>query len=239
MNTTQQTVLITGGATGIGFAIAKKFHAAGNRVILVGRSQEALSKALLALPGVQTLVADVALAADRAKLVASFPEITVLVNNAGVQFNETIAASTPASIEYELNVNFSAPVLLAQAFLPLLVQQKSAAIVNISSGLALVPKQSASIYCAAKAAMHSFCKTLRWQLESTNIRVFEVLPPLVDTAMTAGRGKGKISADALAEEFWVGFKADKFEIRIGKAKLLSIINRIAPSIAEKIMRKGL
>jgi uncharacterized oxidoreductase len=239
MNAARHTVLITGGATGIGFAIAKKFHAAGNRVILVGRSQEALSKALAALPGAQTQLADVALAADRAKLVANFPDVTVLVNNAGVQFNDTIAASTPASIEYELNVNFTAPVLLAQAFLPLLAQQKSAAIINISSGLALVPKQSASIYCAAKAAMHSFSKTLRWQLEGSNIRVFEVLPPLVDTAMTAGRGKGKISADTLANEFWAGFIADQFEIRIGKAKLLAVINRIAPSIAEKIMRNGL
>jgi len=95
------------------------------------------------------------------------------------------------------------------------------------------------MYCASKAALHSFSKTLRWQLEDTSVRVFEVLPPLVDTAMTSGRGKGKISAAQLAEEFWRGFQSEKFEMLIGKTQLLSIINRLFPSVADKIMRNGL
>ena len=229
-------VLITGGATGIGFALARKFHLAGNRVIIVGRSENALLKAAGLLSGVETRVADVSAAADRERLVAEFPDISILVNNAGLQVIAPIIESTPQDIEYELTVNFLAPVLLCRAYLPHLVQRKSAAIVNVSSGLALVPRETSAIYCASKAALHSFTKTLRWQLKGTNVRVFEILPPLVDTAMTAGRGKGKITPDQLAEEFWRDFTRDRYEILIGKTKLLALLNRLAPSIAESILR---
>ena len=239
MNPTHLTVLITGGATGIGFALAEKFHSAGNRVILVGRSEAALAQAANALPGVETCAADISLSEDRVRLIAEFPDVSVLVNNAGIQVNTAIVNSTPEAIEQELNINFLAPVLLSYAYLPLLMQQSSAAIINVSSGLALVPKEVAAIYCASKAALHSFSKTLRWQLEDTSVRVFEVLPPLVETAMTAGRGKGKISPAQLAEEFWAGFKADRYEMHIGKTKLLALVNRIAPTVAERIMRHGL
>lgn len=239
MSPTDHRVLITGGASGIGLALAKKFHAAGNQVILVGRSETALAKAAAALPGAQSCVADISIAEHRDRLLKQFGDITVLINNAGVQFNTPIAESSPAEIERELHVNFLAPVLLSRAFLPLLMQQPSAAIVNVSSGLALVPKEAAAIYCASKAALHSFSKTLRWQLEASRVRVFEVLPPLVDTAMTAGRGQGKIAPAQLADEFWQGFVSDRDEILIGKAKLLAWVNRLAPSMAERIMRRGL
>jgi uncharacterized oxidoreductase len=239
MKSSHQVVLITGGATGIGFALARKFHAAGNRVILVGRSQEALSKAIDALPGVEALAADVSLPSDRRRMVSMFPDISVLVNNAGIQVNTPIVSTPPETIEQELSINFLAPVLLTREFLPNLLKQPSAAIINVSSGLALVPKEVAAVYCASKAALHSFSKSLRWQLESSGIRVFEVLPPLVETAMTAGRGKSKISAEKLAEEFWNGFEADRYQMLIGKTKLLSLVNRLAPSVAERIMRRGL
>lgn len=95
------------------------------------------------------------------------------------------------------------------------------------------------MYCASKAALHSFSKTLRWQLEEARVKVFEILPPLVDSAMTAGRSKGKITPAQLAEEFWMGFQKNHFEMLIGKTKLLALVNRLAPSVAEKIMRPGL
>lgn len=239
MNPTDHRVLITGGATGIGLALAEKFHARGNHVILVGRSEATLAKAAAALPGAETCVADVSITEHRERLVEQFGDITVLVNNAGIQVNTPIAECSPTEIEHELNINFLAPVLLARAFLPQFIKQPSAAIVNVSSGLALVPKEIAAIYCASKAALHSFSKALRWQLEGTSVRVFEVLPPLVDTAMTAGRGKGKISPAQLAEEFWEGFTSDRYEMLIGKTKLLAFVNRLAPSVAERIMRRGL
>ncbi len=239
MKTTGHVVLITGGATGIGFALAEKFHAAGNRVILVGRTQTTLSQAAAALPGAITRVADIARASDRARLAAEFPEVTLLVNNAGIQVNAPLLALAAEQIEHEHHVNFMAQVLLCRAFLPQLVRCESAAIVNVTSGLALVPKQVAAMYCASKAALHSFSKTLRWQLEDSSVKVFEVLPPLVETAMTSGRGTGKITAAQLAEEFWIGFKHDRFEMLIGKTKLLAVINRLAPAIAEKMLRHGL
>lgn len=237
MNPTSHRVLITGGATGIGFALAAKFHAFGNHVILAGRSEAALSKAAGALPGSEICVADVSRAEDREQLVALFPNITVLVNNAGIQSNIPIVEAAPADIEHELHVDFLGPVLLARAYLPQLLRQPSAAIVNVSSALAIVPKKSAAIYCASKAALHSFSKVLRWQLEGTNVRVFELLPPTVDTAMTAGRGRGKISPTRLADHFWEAFKADRYEIGIGQTKLLAWINRLAPAVAERIMRR--
>lgn len=135
-------------------------------------------------------------------------------------------------------MNFLAPVLLCRAFLPHLLQREEAAIINVTSGLALVPKQTAAMYCASKAALHSFSKTLRWQLEGTRVKVFEVLPPLVDTAMTAGRGRAKISPDRLSEEFWLGWLRDRFEMRIGLVKLFGFLHRLVPPIVERLVRTG-
>lgn len=122
---------------------------------------------------------------------------------------------------------------------PKLLEKKEAAIVNVSSGLGLVPKESAPVYCASKAGLHIFSKSLRYQLESTNVKLFEIIPSLVDTDMTKGRGKGKLIPEQLVEEFWKNFVKDKYEIKIGKVKLLHLINRISPKLAESIMKKGL
>ena len=238
MRTTAHRVLITGGAKGIGLALAKVFHAAGNEVILVGRDAKALAIAATQMQGARTHVADVANADECAQLASEFREITILVNNAGIQRNGDFSAMPAADIEHELRVNLIAPMLLAHAFIPHLRRQSEAAVVNVSSVLALVPKQSASVYCASKAGVHSFSRSLRWQLEGTGIRVFELMPPLVETEMTAGRGSGKILPDALATEFWAGFAANNFELRIGKAKVAGLIGRFVPSLAERIMRRG-
>ncbi|RRD58948.1 SDR family NAD(P)-dependent oxidoreductase [Comamonadaceae bacterium OH2545_COT-014] len=239
MNTSGHKVLITGGASGIGLALAKRFHAAGNSVVLAGRRADALAEAARALPGAQTAVADITQPADRARLLQAHGDISILVNNAGIQINRPLLEQHQADIRHELETNLAAPVLLTHAFLPALLRQPQAAIVNVSSGLAIVPKEAASIYCASKAALHSFSQTLRWQLEGTPVQVFELLPPLVDTAMTQGRGKGKISADALAAEFWRAFVADRHEVLCGKTRLLALTQRLSPALAQRIMRKGL
>ncbi len=101
-------------------------------------------------------------------------------------------------IKHELEINLLGPILLTSQFLPNLVGKDEASVINVSSGLALVPKQSAPIYCAGKAGLHIFSKALRWQLESLNIKVFEIMPSLVDTPMTGGRGNGKISPKAIS-----------------------------------------
>lgn len=241
MTPTHHTVLITGGATGIGFALAKKFHSAGNRVILVGRREEALRQAADQLSGCLIAVADVSQETDRERLVRDFPDVSILVNNAGVQFTQPFATQTAEQIAQEININLTAPAQLTLAFLPILTAQREAAVVNVSSGLAIVPKETCAVYCASKAALHSFSQTLRWQLENSPVRVFELMPPMVATPMSQGKGHAhlKISPDELANEFWRDFQRNHYEIMGGKTKLLYWLNRLSNTLAQRVMRKGL
>jgi short-subunit dehydrogenase involved in D-alanine esterification of teichoic acids len=148
--------------------------------------------------------------------------VNILINNAGIQYNYDFVNPEIATelIETELQTNLIAPLQLIKLMLPHLITKPKAAIVNVSSGLGLVPKQTAPVYCASKAGLHIATKALRWQLETTPIKVFEIIAPLVDTPMTQGRGKGKISPEALVDEFWNDFTRDRYEIKIGKTKLL-------------------
>lgn len=123
--------------------------------------------------------------------------------------------------------------------LPILTTKQNSAIINVSSGLAFAPKKSAPIYCATKSAIHIGTKAIRYQLENFNVKVFEIIPPFVDTAMTKGRGKGKITPKRLVDEFLRNFKNDKLESNIGKTKFLRFIQRIFPKIADKILKNGL
>lgn len=241
MKTNGHTVLITGGATGIGFALAKQFHAAGNQIILVGRREDVLQQAATQLAGSRIAVADVANAEDRARLVRDFPDVNILINNAGIQFTKRFDAQTDDEIAQEINVNLTAPTQLTLAFLPILTAKSEAAVVNVSSGLAIVPKETCALYCATKAALHSFSQVLRWQMENSSVRVFEILPPMVATPMSQGKGHAnlKISPDELAAEFWRDFQRDHFEMMVGKTKLLYWINRISATLGQRIMRKGL
>lgn len=241
MEKSGNVVLITGGSAGIGLALAKKFLKADNKVIITGRNEDKLLKVKSSFPQIITEIADSAQEDDLRKLVEKHGDVNILVNNAGVQYNYVLIEERSAQdiIKMEFNINLIGPVLLTQLFLPKLLPKKEAAIVNISSGLGLVPKESAPVYCASKAGLHIFSKALRYQLESTNIKVFEIIPPLVDTEMTKGRGRGKITPEKLAEQFWNKFINDKYEMHIGKVKLLNLINRISPQITDKIMRKGL
>lgn len=241
MKKRENIVLITGGSSGIGFALAKKFLQEDNQVIITGRNEEKLKRVKANYPEIVTEVADIAREADRQKLADKYSEVNILINNAGVQYNYVFSkeSNAPSLIEMEFNINLIGPVLLIQFFLPKLLQQKEAAIVNVSSGLGLVPKESAPVYCASKAGIHIFSKALRYQLEETNIKLFEINPPLVNTEMTKGRGRGKITPEKLTEEFWRNFIKNKYEINIGKVKLLNLINRMSPRVADKIMRKGL
>ena len=233
------TVLVTGGATGIGFALAKRFQSEGNQVILVGRQESALTQASAALGGVKAMVADVSVASDRERLAAVFPDVNILVNNAAVRYETPFSDASAEELIHELNVNLLAPVLLAKAFLPGLKTKSEAAIVNVTSGLALVPREVAAMYSASKAGLHSFSKSMRWQLEGTCVKVFEVLPPMVATNMTAHRtaGNGKISADQLAQEFWQAFTNNRYEVLVGKTKLLQKIYRLSPRLADRVMRR--
>lgn len=147
-------------------------------------------------------------------------------------------ASTPQSIEDELNTNLLAPLLLLiRVLMPTLAKQTQAAIVNVTTGLAIVPKTSSAVYCGSKGGLRMFTKTLQNQFEGTAIRIIEVLPPVVDTPMTAGRGRNKISPDAVANDIVKAIKGNRNEILVGKTKLLYWVSRISPSMARRIMKR--
>jgi uncharacterized oxidoreductase len=240
MHTTGQTVLITGGSSGIGLAFAKKFLQHDNRVIITGRDLTKLVAVQHAYPAIEIVQADMQDTKVLQQLAQEYPHTTVLVNNAGIQLNYDIAdAAIPlARIGEEIGVNLVGPLAFTKVMLPHLLAHPAAAVVNISSSLAWMPKQSAPVYSATKAALHQFTRALRWQLESTSVRVFEVIPPLVDTAMTAGRGTRKISPDAVADAFWHAFQHNHTEVVVGGARLLLALHRLFPPLAEQILRYG-
>jgi uncharacterized oxidoreductase len=186
MEITGHTVLVTGGASGIGLAIAKRFLAAGNDVIICGRREDKLAEARAGQPAFQTRVCDVAQASQRVDLAAwavrEVPALDVVVNNAGIQQRLALAGE-PAwdDIHREIATNFEAHVHLATLFVPHLRTKKQAAILNVTSGLAFVPIAAVPVYCATKAAMRSFTLSLRRQLADTSIEVVEIIPPAVDT----------------------------------------------------------
>ena len=241
MQLNNNTILITGGGTGIGFAMAQRFLSLGNTVIITGRNTNKLEAAKKVLPGLHTISCDITKQADLDNLVHSieqqFPELNILINNAGVQYNYDFATThdTLHKAEYEMQANRLGPIKLISLLLPVLDRNNKAAIVNVTSSLGLVPKQSAPVYCGSKAGLHIFTKALRYQLKDIN--VFEVIPALVDTAMTQGRLKNKISPEQLADEFIRGFEKNRYEISIGKVKLLRVLHRISPSLADSIISK--
>ncbi|GMA57362.1 putative oxidoreductase [Alicyclobacillus sacchari] len=214
------TILITGGASGIGLAFAERFLEAGNQVIVCGRRAEKLEEAKAKFPALHTRVCDVANEQDRLELcdwlVREFPNLNALINNAGIQqwVNVLRADDDWAHFHQEIAINFDAPIHLTLRLLPHLVKQPHGAIVNVSSGLALAPATWAPIYSATKAALHSFTQSLRLQLEGTNVDVIEILPPAVNTDLG---GPGLHTFGAPLNEFVDGVFAslERGEIEIG------------------------
>lgn len=227
MNISGNTILITGGATGIGYAMAESFLKAGNDVIICGRRKEKLLKAKNIHPEFHIRDCDVADEADRKTLVewitVNFSNLNILVNNAGVQrdINFTKGISEYLSGENEIKINLEAPIVLSGLFIPYLTGKKEAAIINVSSGLGFVPAARMPVYSATKAGLHAFSMALRHQLSKLGIRVFEVVPPAVDTELNPeGRAqRGNFKANLNPEEFVAsvieGFKNDVFEIGFG------------------------
>lgn len=244
MKLSGNTIMITGGGSGIGLAFAKTLTAKSNTVIICGRNLERLEAAKKEGFATDHFQCDLSTEEDQKKLVEyiqlNHPNTNMLINNAGIQYNYAFDDQEDHSdlIEKEVNINFTAQVKLTDRFLPILLKQTQSSIVNITSALALVPKQSAPVYCATKAAMRAFTKALRYQLENCVVNVIEVVPALVDTAMTKGRGKGKMSPEELVREALDGIEADKEEIRIGKTKILFFLERFIPSLASRIIRHG-
>jgi uncharacterized oxidoreductase len=189
MKTTGNTILITGGASGIGRGLAEAFHKLGNKVIIAGRRQQVLDETTAANPGMASAVLDIEDAASvrafAAKLIAEYPALNVVINNAGIMRPENVLAQSPdlADAEATIATNLLGPIRLTAALLPHLLKQPHATIMTVSSGLAFVPMAITPTYCATKAAIHSYSESLRYQLKSTNVEVIELAPPYVQTEL--------------------------------------------------------
>jgi uncharacterized oxidoreductase len=187
MNLIGNTILITGGGSGIGLALAEQFHQRGNTVIVAGRRKAALVAAVAANSGMHSLVLDTSDAASIAegvgKLTAEFPGLNAVVNNAGIMRMEDLKAGSTADAEAIIATNLLGPIRLTAALMPQLLKQPSATILNVSSGLAFIPLTLTPTYCATKAALHSYSMSLRYQLKDTGIKVVEIVPPWVATEL--------------------------------------------------------
>lgn len=221
MNLASSTILVTGGATGIGLAFAERFVHAGSRVIVCGRREQALREARAKVPKLETLVCDVGAERERVALASQvlerFPDLNVLVNNAGIQRRARISQDTApwAEREKEIAINFEAPVHLVSLFLPHLKKQKDAAIVNVTSGLAFIPGLFAPVYCATKAAMHSFTVSLRHEV-SPGVEVIEIIPPAVNTDLGgAGLHTQGVPLGEFADAMFAGLARGETEIGYG------------------------
>jgi len=229
MNTKGNTILITGGATGIGYALAKVFVEAGNVVVICGRREEYLKMAEKQIPGVITRICDVTDPEACQGLIAwlskEHPNFNVLVNNAGIQNILDLKKELPVgTMGQEIATNFAAPVQLSNLVIPHFMAKKEAAIINITSGLGFIPLAIMPIYCATKSALHLFSMALRRQLRDTSIRVFEVIPPTVDTELDRGSREKRgykergIPPSDVATGTLRGLETDTFEILIGRAQ---------------------
>jgi uncharacterized oxidoreductase len=192
MRPSGNTILITGGGSGIGRGLAESLHALGNQVIIAGRRQKALDETTAANPGMKSLQFDVQDAESirdlAAKAVAEFPTLNVLINNAGIMRPEKLLAQQAdlADAEATVATNLLGPIRLTAALLPHLQRQAHATIMNVSSGLAFLPLTLTPTYCATKAAIHSYTMSLRYQLRNTGIEVLELIPPYVQTHLMSG-----------------------------------------------------
>lgn len=240
MRTTGNTILITGGATGIGFTLADTLLRKGNEVLICGRREDKLTEAKKKLPKLHTRKCDVAKAEDRKRLLdwaeSNFRNLNILINNAGMQREIDFKKGTVdlMSGENEIEINLQAPVHLSALFIPHLMEQKEAAIVNISSGLAFIPIAIMPVYCATKAAIHSFSISLRHQLKDTSIKVFEIIPPTTDTELDRGardkRGQADrgVKPEVVAASAIEAMEKDNYEVAIGQAQFLMDSSRKDP-----------
>ncbi|MGL4609691.1 MAG: SDR family oxidoreductase [Trueperaceae bacterium] len=250
MKLTGHKVLITGGSSGIGLALAKALVAKGNQVLICGRDNARLKKAVQEVPGLEAAVCDVAQVGSLPTLLSTAQNkiggLSILVNNAAIQLNDdfqkTDTQTLVQGIDQELDINLRSVLQLSTLSLELLRQHDEAVILTLTSGLALWPKKSAPVYCATKAALHAFCQSLRYQLLDTNskTRIVEAILPIVDTPMTQGRGKErlKMSPEKVTREILRGLENSQTELHVGGVKLFMLLERLFPGLPKRILRNS-
>lgn len=242
MKLSNKTVLITGGSSGIGLALAEAFIGKGSKVIVCGRDTNKLRQAEIRLPSVTAVKCDITDPEDlnrlRTRIEARFPKFDLLVNNAGIQSTMDFRTGNidDAAIERELQTNLAAQIKITNLLYPLLSARPESAIVFIGSALGHVPKFSVPVYSAAKAGLHCFAQCLRQQLESSPTRIVEVIPDLVDTPMTGDRDNArKIQPARLARLVTGGLEQERERILVGRTGILLGINRFLPALAQDLV----
>jgi uncharacterized oxidoreductase len=248
MDLKNNTVLITGGTSGFGYEFASKLLDLGNTVIITGRNQAKLDQTKKNLPKVHTFQSDVsdpkAIVELHNQMIKQFPALNILINNAGEM--RKINLHDPSidlhDITREIDINLSGPIRMIQQFLPHLKTQKTAAVMNITSGLALVPFPIAPIYGATKSGLRSYTKSLRVQLKKTNIKVFELVAPAAKTPLNDKfQGdvdpKSLMEVDKLVAVALRGLENDKFDIYPGLANVIRIVSCVAPNFLLKQLSK--
>lgn len=227
MKTSGNTVFISGGSAGIGLAIAKKLSAAGNKIIINGRSEERLQKALKELDNAVAIQGDLALEEDRIRIAKElserFPEVNIVINNAGAAAMNDLSDLNNNAAEkafQEINTNYLSVIDFTRLVLPDLLKQQEAALVNVTSIAVFRGNKYLPTYSASKAALHSYTQGLRATFEeSTNLNIFEIYPPLVNTEFSAAIGGANgIAPSEVADELLLGLKNNEFDILVGDSK---------------------
>jgi uncharacterized oxidoreductase len=222
------TILITGGTSGIGLGLAKDFLEAGSQVIVCGRRGDRLKKIKETCPGIIVIPSDLQDAAQRAllcsRILADHPDLNILINNAGIQLTADLTKPLRLErIQTEIEINLVTPIHLTSLLAPTLLQKSEAAVINISSGLAFVPMSFMPVYCATKAAMHSLTLSMRHQFRNTHVKIFEIIPPSVDTELGHDRRTdpaathGGMPVETFTREVMQALAKDKLEAAIGDA----------------------
>jgi len=233
------TVLITGGGTGIGAGLAGEFHNAGSRVMICGRREAVLKKTASEHPGMEYRVLDVrdnkAVQALAKMLESSHPGLDVVINNAGVQkpVNFMDGGASVGNIDIVVDTNLKGPSYVASAFIPLLLKQKEAFLVNVSSGLMYIPLAFMPVYCATKSAVHSLTMSLRYLLRKSGVKVVELVPPAVKTALGGeedDNGHEEMPLDKFIGLAVAGLRSGKDEVVVGSSNRLKWGSRLLPKV---------
>lgn len=234
---TELKVFITGGNSGLGKALAEAYYRKGSQVIIGGRNLEALERVADDCPGMTTREVDLSdrdsIAACATWLADAHPDLDILINNAGLQkILKFHAQLDDQELVAEIDVNLTALILLTNRVLPILLRRPRAAVINVGSGLGFVPLASTPIYCATKAAVHSFSRSLRYQLRETGVRVIEVIPPKVETNLhrlqEVELPQG-LSVEDFVKQTLHGLNQNQERIFVGKASFLRWASRLAPN----------
>lgn len=245
------TVLLTGGTSGIGLEFVKQLQNLGIiDLIITGRNQQKLEEVKAKFPKIHIFQSDVSKIEDITQLykevTSKFPALNVIINNAGIMRNLDLQDESMdlENITREIDIDLNGPIRMVQQYLPHLKLQGSAAIINVSSGLAFIPFPVSPIYSAAKAGLHAYTKVLRLQLKKTNIKVIELAPPgtetpLMDNFRDLGDSSQNMEVGKMVRIAIEGIQNDKTEITPGIAKMLKIFSRIAPKFMLNVMDKSL